>query len=83
MEPRQVISLCSAYGFRHQFTREKEHKMRFQKDTGGFIDLWITRKGMTIGIYNPLSKGMRYVRNSNIDVLETELINYNKHGKTN
>lgn len=76
MDNQQIIKLCSVYGFKHQFTREKEHKMRFQKDTGGFIDLWITRRGMTMGIYNTHTKGMRYVRNLNLDSLEDELIKY-------
>lgn len=69
----------SAYGFVLQSENMKERKTRFRKDDKtGFIDIWHGKKGMTIGIYNQKTHSMGYVRNGNVNKLETVLINYSK-----
>lgn len=69
--------LLAAYGFTMAFERPEEHKTRYQGEHT-FIDLWLTHRGVTMGIYNPRSKSVRYVRPRSPEQFEQAIIDASK-----
>lgn len=68
-----VIGLLGAYCFQKEYERPEEHKTRFQGEHT-FIDMWVTRRGTTLGIYMPKVKRMKYVRPRTIEQFEEAVI---------
>lgn len=77
MELKEVKSIMSAYGFQPSFDPGTLKNFRFQGEST-FIDLWDTKRGLTLGIYVPHLKRMRYVRPKSMGELEDQLIEITK-----
>lgn len=70
---RDLIPLVEAYGFDIKFHKPQEKKMRFQGH-GTFIDIWCSKRGTTLGIYNPETSKMGFRKKLSMLDLENELI---------
>lgn len=73
---KEVIELLEGFGFSIDFEDEKQNKVRLQSEDT-FIDVWNSRKGITVGLYNTETKNMKYARRVNCEILE-KLISENK-----
>jgi hypothetical protein len=69
-----ITALLEDYGFSIDFEDPAQHKIRFQNDET-FIDVWDGKKGITVGIYNPETKMMRYERRMNANKVESLITN--------
>lgn len=73
MTYKDIIPLVEAYGFEFEFEKPNEKKMRFQ-GRGTFIDIWCSKRGTTLGIYNPKTKGFNFRKKLTLLDLENVLI---------
>ena len=78
MDWNGIIGLFGAYGFEVAKDVPDQFMMRFQGETT-FIDVWKSRKGTTLGIYNPKTARMWYERNVTPEKIEDILIKQNNH----
>lgn len=70
---KKILDLLKAYGFGIDFTDTKQKKVRLQNEET-FIDVWDSKKGITVGLYNPRTKTVKYERRVNCEVLEKLII---------
>lgn len=61
MKKHEMYGLLSAYGYEKQLDDPAHCRTRFKSEFG-FLDLWVGRKKITVGIYDPEKKIMRYKR---------------------
>jgi hypothetical protein len=69
MKKHEMFDLLSAYGYEKQLDDPEHCRTRFKSEFG-FLDLWIGRKRITVGVYNPVSKVMHYKRVHTMEQLE-------------
>lgn len=65
----EMYGLIEAYGYEKQLEDLENYRTRF-KSEDGFLDLWVGRKRITIGIYMSDTKVMRYKRVYTLEQLE-------------
>jgi hypothetical protein len=71
---KEIQDLLEAYGFSVDFKDDSQNKIRFQNEET-FIDVWDGKKGITIGVYNPETKMVRYERRVNAGMIEDLIAN--------
>jgi len=70
MKKHEIYDLLSAYGYQKQLDDPEHCRTRFRHDETGFLDLWIGRKRITLGLYNPQGKIMTYKRVRSLGEIE-------------
>lgn len=68
-----LVGLMGAYGMTVKLERPQEKKIRFAGN-GTFVDVWDSKKGVTLGVYNPDAQACFYKRNMTLFKIEDELI---------
>ena len=68
-----IKGLMGAYSMEVQAEEPEQNKVRFS-GRGTFIDVWRTRKGITLGVYNPEVKACYYRRNMSAEKIEDILL---------
>lgn len=66
------------YGMEVQLENEKEHRTRF-RGLNTFIDVWFSKRGITVGVYNQESKSSEYYRRLSLNKLEDILVTLEKN----
>lgn len=54
-----IVGLLGAYGFEVQEEDKLNKRTRFRDDET-FVDVWETHKGVSMGIYSPVTKKISY-----------------------
>lgn len=70
---KEITPLIEAYGFEIKFHKPQEKKMRFQ-GCGTFLDIWCSKRGTTLGVYNPKSHTVGFKKKLTMLGLENELV---------
>ncbi len=65
---KDIIDFLEGYGFYLDF-KDKQNKLRYRNEDT-FIDIWSGKKGITVGLYNPTTKSMKFNRRINLETLE-------------
>lgn len=75
MQREEIEGLLSAYGFSIDIEDPENKRIRFRGDDT-FLDVWVTGKGVTVGVFNPHAKKMSYPvhRTWNLERIEDALI---------
>lgn len=73
MNDKEIIKLILAYGYKFDFEDFDQCKRRYTSETG-FIDLWNGKRGITIGIYNPATRFVKYIRMPSLEEIEKVLM---------
>lgn len=58
---KNIKELLLSYGYQIILEESSQRKTRFSNEER-FIDVWESRKGITVGIYNPETKRVGYHR---------------------
>jgi len=64
--------LQQGYGFEVQFTKQEEHRTRFSNEVT-FIDVWNSKNGITLGVYNPDTKHLVFSKPEKLEDVERAL----------
>lgn len=65
--------LTKGYGFEVQFEKRQEHKTRFSNEVT-FIDVWSSKKGITLGVYNPDTKQITFSKPESLEEAERAIV---------
>lgn len=80
-----LIALMGGYGYKIEREYLAEYKTRFRNEEGrGLIDIWMGRKGTTMGVYNPRTSTFWFKKQVDLNEIEKGLLwvedYYRKHG---
>lgn len=64
-----ISELLSALGYEIQLVDDLNKRIRYAGETN-FVDIWNGKKGITVGIYNPKTDRMKYIKNCNLEAIE-------------
>lgn len=67
-----IIGLAGAYGMEIKFERPEESKVRLEGN-GTFVDIWVSKRGITFGVYDPQTRHLRFMRKSTLEKIEDSL----------